>query len=380
MGPLSGVKIIEIASLAPAPFGTTILADLGAEVTLIDRPGGTKSSAGTPKGSPARRGRKSITLDLKKPEAIEVLLKLCDDADVFIEGFRPGVTERLGLGPEELAARNPRLVYARMTGWGQEGPLAQTAGHDIDYIAMSGILSMIGRAGEKPYPPLNLVGDFGGGGMLMAMGIVTALFEREKSGKGQVVDAAMVDGAAQLSNFVYGLRAAGAWNEPRGENLLDTGSPFYDTYECADGGYVAVGAIEPQFYAELLKGLQLDPASLPAQHDRTQWVAMKKTFTDAFLAQPRSHWEKVFDGTDACVAPVLTPEEAFVHPANTERGVFFEMDGVTQPAPAPRFSRTPAGQPKPGPATQGVDTDAILAGIGLSGAEIESLRKGGALG
>ncbi len=380
MGPLSGVKVIEIASLAPAPFGATILADLGADVTLIDRPGGSRSASGTPKGSPVRRGRKSITLDLKKPEAIDVLLKLCDEADVFVEGFRPGVTERLGLGPEDLAARNPRIVYARMTGWGQEGPLAQTAGHDIDYIAMSGILSMLGRAGEKPYPPLNLVGDFGGGGMLMAFGIVAALFEREKSGKGQVVDAAMVDGAAQLSNFVFGLRGAGQWNEPRGENLLDTGAPFYDTYECADGGYVAVGAIEPQFYAELLNGLQLDPASLPGQLDRSQWATMKKTFTEAFLAQPRSHWEQVFEGTDACVSPILTPEEAFVHPANTERGVFFEMDGITQPAPAPRFSRTPAGQPKPGPAAQGVDTDAVLSGIGLSADEIETLRKAGALG
>ena len=308
------------------------------------------------------------------------MLKLCDEADVFVEGFRPGVTERLGLGPEDLAARNPRIVYARMTGWGQEGPLANTAGHDIDYIAMSGILSMIGRPDTKPHSPLNLVGDFGGGGMLMALGILAALYEREQSGKGQVVDAAMVDGAAQLSNFIYGMRGAGQWNEPRGHNLLDGGAPFYDTYECSDGGYVAVGAIEPQFYAELLKGLQIDPADLPGQLDRSQWDATKKRFTDAFAAQPRDHWEKVFDGTDACVSPVLTPEEAFVHPANTERGVFFEMGGITQPSPAPRFSRTPSGQPKPGPAGQGADNDAVLADLGLSEAEIESLRKNGALG
>ena len=379
MGPLAGIKVIEIASLAPAPMGTTILADLGADVIVIDRPGGTRGGAGSAPGNPLRRNRRSITLDLKQPEAIEVLLQLCEKADVFVEGFRPGVTERLGIGPQDLAARNEKLVYARMTGWGQDGPLAQTAGHDIDYIAMSGVLHMLGPAGGKPAFPANLIGDFGGGGMLMALGILAALVERASSGKGQVVDAAMVDGAAQLGNFMFGMRGAGKWPNPRGENMLDGAAPFYDTYECADGGYVAVGAIEPQFYALLLEGLGIDPQSLPDQQDQARWPEVKAKFGAVFASEPRAHWEEVFAGTDACVSPILSPDEAFAHPANTARGVFTEIDGVTQAVGAPRFSRTPNDPPTSGP-QNGADSDEILAELGMTADQIAQVRQAGLLG
>ncbi|MFV0535099.1 MAG: CaiB/BaiF CoA transferase family protein [Cumulibacter sp.] len=379
MGPLKGIKVIEIASLAPAPHGTTILADLGADVTIIDRPGAAPGGANSGAGNPVRRNRKSITLDLKNPEAIELLKKLVEQADVFVEGFRPGVTERLGLGPEDLAARNPRLVYARMTGWGQSGQMSQMAGHDMNYIAMTGVLHMLGKAGDKPQPPANLIGDFGGGGMLMALGILAALVERATSGKGQTVDAAMVDGAAQLANFIFGMRGAGAWNEPRGENLLDGGAPFYQVYETADGGYMSVGAIEPQFYALLIKGLGLDAADLPQQLDRAHWGETKEKFAAIFASKPRAHWEETFMGTDACVAPILSPEEAFVHPANTERGVFTEINGVNQPVGAPRFSRTVNDLPKAPPAP-GDNTDEILAAAGLSADDIAKVREAGALG
>ncbi|WP_243837569.1 CaiB/BaiF CoA transferase family protein [Cumulibacter soli] len=379
MGPLKGIKVIEIASLAPAPHGTTILADLGADVTIIDRPGAAPGGANSGAGNPVRRNRKSITLDLKNPEAIELLKKLVEQADVFVEGFRPGVTERLGLGPEDLAARNPRLVYARMTGWGQTGQMSQMAGHDMNYIAMTGVLHMLGKAGDKPQPPANLIGDFGGGGMLMALGILAALVERATSGKGQTVDAAMVDGAAQLANFIFGMRGAGAWNEPRGENLLDGGAPFYQVYETADGGYMSVGAIEPQFYALLIKGLGLDAADLPQQLDRAHWGETKEKFAAIFASKPRDHWEKTFMGTDACVAPILSPEEAFVHPANTERGVFTEINGINQPVGAPRFSRTVNDLPKAPPAP-GDNSDEILAAAGLSAEDIAKVREAGALG
>lgn len=379
MGPLKGIKVIEIASLAPAPHGTTILADLGADVTIIDRPGAAPGGSNSGDGNPVRRNRKSITLDLKNPEAIEVLKKLVEHADVFVEGFRPGVTERLGLGPDDLAARNPGIVYARMTGWGQTGQMSQMAGHDMNYIAMTGVLHMLGQAGEKPQPPANLIGDFGGGGMLMALGILAALVERSSSGKGQVVDAAMVDGAAQLANFIFGMRGAGAWNEPRGENLLDGGAPFYQVYETADGGYMSVGAIEPQFYALLLKGLGIDPADLPKQMDRAHWQETKKKFAEVFASKPRSHWEETFMGTDACVAPILSPEEAFVHPANTERGVFTEINGVNQPVGAPRFSRTVNDAPKAPPAA-GANTDEVLTAIGMSADDIAKARSAGVFG
>jgi alpha-methylacyl-CoA racemase len=305
-----------------------------------------------------------------------VLLRLAETADVLVEGFRPGVAERLGFGPAACAERNPRLVYGRMTGWGQDGPLAPTAGHDIDYIAVSGALSLVGRAGEGPVPPVNLLGDFGGGGMLLALGVLAALLERERSGLGQVVDAAMVDGSALLTSFVYGLRAIGGWQDARGVNLLDTGAPFYDTYQTSDGEYVAVGALEAKFYAELLAGLGLSDAGLPGQHDRAGWPALRARFTEVFATRTRDEWAEVFAGSDGCVAPVLSAAEAPAHPYNAQRGTFAEVGGVVQPAPAPRFGRsnvgTPAAPPRPG-----ADTDAVLSELGCAPAEIATFRASG---
>jgi alpha-methylacyl-CoA racemase len=378
MGPLTGVRVIEIASLAPAPFGCMILADLGADVVRVERAERCGPDARVP-SDPLSRGRRSIGLNLKDPAATSLLLKLIQDADVLVEGFRPGVAERLGFGPDVCAERNPRLIFARMTGWGQQGPLAPTAGHDIDYIAISGALSPIGRAGEPPVPPLNLVGDFGGGGMLLAMGILAALVERARSGLGQVVDAAMVDGSALLTSFLYGLRAAGAWQDKRGSNLLDGGAPFYDTYVTADGGCVAVGALEPQFYAALLQGLGLADAGLPAQHDRSGWPVLRERFAAMFASRTRDEWEQAFAGTDACVSPVLSMAEAPRHPHATARDAFVEVGGIVQPAPAPRFGRTAAARPAP-PPRPGADTDAVLAGLGLSDAEVADLRARGVVG
>jgi alpha-methylacyl-CoA racemase len=375
MGPLSGVRVIEIASLAPAPFGCMILADLGADVLRVDRAERCGPQAKAPL-DPLSRGRRSIGLNLKDPAAIDLLLRLTGEADVLVEGFRPGVAERLGFGPLVCAGRNPRLIFARMTGWGQDGPLALTAGHDIDYIAISGALSMVGRAGAAPVPPVNLIGDFGGGGMLLALGILAALVERASSGLGQVVDAAMVDGSALLTSFVYGLRAAGAWQDARGVNLLDGGAPFYDTYATADGEYMAVGALEPQFYAALLAGLGLADAGLPGQHDRDGWPELRQRFTATFASRTRAEWEQVFAGTDACVSPVLSLAEAPVHPHARSRAAFVDVDGVTQPAPAPRFGRTAACQPVAAP-RPGADTDGVLAGLGLSAAEVSGLRARG---
>ncbi len=371
MGPLHGVRVVELESLAPAPFGCMILADLGAEVIRVDRPAAPGHPVVQP-GDLLARGRRSIRLDLKEPDGVAVLLRLADRADVLVEAFRPGVAERLGFGPEACLDRNPRLVYARMTGWGQDGPLAPAAGHDIDFIAVAGTLDPIGRAGERPVPPLNLVGDFGGGGMLLAVGVLAALLERERSGRGQVVDAAMVDGAALLATFIHGLRAAGGWQDERGSNLLDGGAPFYDTYQTADGKFVAVGALEPKFYAELLGRLGLDPAGLPGQYDRDGWPALRAALSARFAERTRDEWTAAFDGSDACVAPVLSMAEAPGHPHNAARGTFTEVAGVTQPAPAPRFSRTPAGHPAPPPAP-GDDTSAILAELGYSPAEITAL-------
>jgi alpha-methylacyl-CoA racemase len=378
MGPLDGVKVIEIASLAPGPFGCMILSDLGADVLRVDRaercgPGAIALP------DPMSRGRRSIGINLKDPDGIELLLRLAERADVLVEGFRPGVAERLGFGPEVCAARNPRLVFARMTGWGQDGPLAPTAGHDIDYIAISGALSMVGRAGERPVPPVNLLGDFGGGGMLLALGVLAALLERERSGLGQVVDAAMVDGSALLTSFIYGLRAMGAWQDARGVNLLDGGAPFYDTYETADGGYVAVGALEPQFYAALLSGLGLSGAGLPDQNDRAGWPVLRARFTEVFASRTRDEWAEVFAGTDGCVAPVLSPAEAPGHPYNASRDTFTDVGGLVQPAPAPRFGRSAADPPSP-PPRPGADTDAVLADLGQTAAEIEALRASGTVG
>jgi len=376
MGPLDGVRVIEIASLAPAPFGCMVLADLGAQVLRVDRP--DRSGRQTlPPVDPLCRSRRSIRLNLKDPAGVDVLLRLADGADVLVEAFRPGVAERLGFGPEVCAERNPRLVYARMTGWGQDGPLADTAGHDIDYIAVSGSLDPIGRAGQRPHAPLNLVGDFGGGGMLLAVGVLAALLERERSGRGQVVDAAMVDGSALLASFLYGLRAAGAWQDERGTNVLDGGAPFYDTYPTADGRHMAVGALEPKFYAELLTRLGLDGDGLPAQYDRSGWPRLRARLAEVFAARSQAEWMEVFAGSDACVAPVVAPGDAPGHPHNAARGTFIDVGGVTQPAPAPRFGRTPCGPPSP-PVRPGADTGEVLAELGFSAAEITSLRDRGA--
>jgi alpha-methylacyl-CoA racemase len=372
MGPLDGVRVVEIASLAPAPFGCMILSDLGADVLRVERPASCEPGLPAPV-DPLSRGRRSVGLNLKDPAGVELLLKLVTSADVLVEGFRPGVAERLGFGPDVCAQRNPGLIYARMTGWGQEGPLAPTAGHDIDYIAISGALYPIGRAGERPVPPLNLVGDFGGGGMLLAIGVLAALVERQRSGRGQVVDAAMVDGSALLTSFIYGLRARGGWRDERGVNLLDGGAPFYDTYPTADGKFVAVGALEPQFFAALLAGLGLTDADLPAQMDIAGWPVLRQRFAEVFAQRTRDEWASVFAGTDACVAPVLSPGEAAGHPHNSARRVFADIGGVSQPQPAPRFARTGADQPVP-PVRPGSDTDAVLGRLGLGQAEIAGLR------
>ena len=328
MGPLRGLRVIEIASLAPAPFGCMILADLGAEVLRVDRAERSGPQA-RPSLDPLSRGRRSIGLNLKDPAAVDLLLRLTDGADVLVEGFRPGVAERLGFGPDVCAQRNPGLIFARMTGWGQDGPLAPTAGHDIDYIAISGALSIVGRAGEAPVPPVNLLGDFGGGGMLLALGILAALVERAGSGRGQVIDAAMVDGSALLTSFLYGLRAAGGWQDKRGSNLLDGGAPFYDTYATADDQYVAVGALEPQFYAALLRGLGLADAGLPEQHDRSGWPMLRQRFAETFAQRTRSEWAEAFAGTDACVSPVLSLAEVPTHPHAVARKAFVEVGGIS---------------------------------------------------
>jgi len=378
VGPLDGVAVIEIASLAPAPFGCMILADLGADVLRVERVEHCGGQAAPP-ADPLIRGRRSIGLNLKDPAGVDLLLRLADNADVLVEGFRPGVAERLGFGPDECARRNPRLIYGRMTGWGQHGPLAPTAGHDIGYIAVSGALAPIGRAGERPVPPLNLLGDFGGGGMLLALGILAALVERASSGRGQVIDAAMVDGSALLTAYLYGLRAQGAWSDERGTNLLDGGAPFYDTYQTADGRYVAVGALEPQFYAALLRGLGLAGADLPAQLDRSGWPELRRRLAEAFASRSRDEWADVFAGTDACVAPVLGLGEAPEHPHALARDAFVEAGGIRQPGPAPRFGRSAAAAPAP-PPRPGADTDAVLAGLGLSEPQVADLRASGVAG
>jgi alpha-methylacyl-CoA racemase len=356
--PLDGIRVVELASLAPAPFGCMVLADLGADVVCIDRP--AHDGLAPPPGSPLHRNRRTVTLDLKSADGVDRLLRLAERADVLVEAFRPGVAERLGFGPGVCEKINPGLVYARMTGWGQHGPLAGRAGHDIGYIAGAGALEPLGRAGERPHAPLNLIGDFAGGGMLLAVGVLAALLERTRSGRGQVVDAAMVDGSALLTAFLHGMIGAGAWPYPRGANLLDGGAPFYDTYRTADGGYMAVGALEPAFYAALLSGLRLDgDPALPEQYDRSGWPVLRARFADRFATRTRAEWTTVFETLDACVSPVLSPAEATAHPHNRARATFVEVAGVLQPAPAPRFERTPAAAARPPrPAT----VDDILAG------------------
>lgn len=376
MGPLTGVRAIEIASLAPAPFGCMILADLGAEVLRIDRLG--SSAAITPPEGPLDRGRRTVAVNLKTPEGLETVRRLVTEADVFVEGFRPGVAERIGIGPDELLAVNDRLVYARMTGWGQDGPLHQRAGHDINYIALAGALEPIARKGERPLAPLNLLGDFAGGGMLMALGIITALYERERSGRGQVVDAAMVDGASLFTAFMRGMHANGLWQEEPGSNALDGAAPFYDSYECADGKYVAVGCVEPQFFAELVAVLGIDGSDLPFQIDPTGWPAWKKLIGEAFRAKSRDEWTEVFADSDACVTPVLSPWEAHEHPHHRARGSFVEVDGIVQPAPAPRFGRTPPADPVAADAG-GRDVARTLGSWGLDETEVAALLETGAI-
>jgi len=376
-GPLAGLRVLEIASAAPAPFACMILADLGAEVVRIDRPASAKRGP-TPAHDPLSRGRRSVALDLKHPEAAGVIRDLARSADVLVEGFRPGVMERLGMGPEVLGEDNPRLVYGRMTGWGQTGPMAAKAGHDINYIALSGALEPLGRAGEAPHAPLNLLGDFGGGGMLLAVGVLAALVERSISGRGQVVDAAMVDGSALLNTFLYGLRAQGFWADQRGTNLLDGGAPFYDTYATSDGAWMSVGALEPQFYADLITGLGLAGEDLPRQMDRAGWPLLRQRFTDVFASRTRAEWTAAFVDLDACVAPVLSPAEAPADPHNRARGTFATVDGLTQPAPAPRFGRTAAATPAPAPAI-GADTAAALLDWGVDAARLAALRAAGAI-
>ncbi|AEV83394.1 carnitine dehydratase [Actinoplanes sp. SE50] len=353
MTALRGVRVVELAGLAPGPFGCMVLADLGADVVLVDRPGGTGLDG------PLQRNRRTLTLDLKSPDGLAGLLDLVAKADVLVEGYRPGVAERLGFGPDRCAGLNPRLVYARMTGWGQDGPLAAAAGHDIDYLAIAGALEPLGRSGQPPHAPVNLLADFAGGGMLLAVGVLAALLERERSGRGQVVDAAMVDGSALLTTFLRGLIDAGQWPGGRGENLLDGGAPFYDTYRTADGGYLAVGAIEPQFYGALLGGLGLDDAELPGQFDRDGWPELRRILADRIGSRTRDEWAAVFARLDACVSPVLTPAEAPDHPHNRARSAFVEVGGQVQPSPAPRFGRTPNQAPRP-PATATVGE--VLAG------------------
>ncbi|TMJ67184.1 MAG: CoA transferase [Alphaproteobacteria bacterium] len=381
MGPLAGFRIIEMAGIGPAPFAATLLADMGAEVIRVDRR--EAADLGLPGREPKfdvlHRGRRSLALDVKAEAGRAVVKQLAAKADALIEGFRPGVMERLGLGPEELLKINPKLVFGRMTGFGQDGPLAQAAGHDINYIALAGALHAIGRKGEGPVPPLNLVGDFGGGGMFLAFGVLCGLLEAQKSGKGQVVDAAMVDGAAYLLAGIYGLYSQGSWADERGVNFVDSGAPWYDVYKTRDGKWLSVGAIEKRFYEELVEKLGLASAGLPKQHDRKGWPILRERFAAAIASKTRDEWERVFEGSDACVAPVLALGEVESHPHNVARATFVRRDGVLQPGPAPRFSRTACemGPPARG---RGADSEAVLRDWGFAPAEIAELTKVGVVG
>lgn len=378
-GPLSGVKVLELAGVGPGPFCGMMLADMGADVLRVDRI--EPADIGLPldpKFDILARGRRSLALDLKTPEAIETVMAILQKADVLIEGFRPGVMERLGLGPDACLARNPRLIYGRVTGWGQDGPLAQAPGHDINYIAISGALHAIGGSGQPPLPPLNLVGDYGGGGMYLAFGIACALVERHASGRGQVIDAAMSDGAASLMSMFYARVAARLWQDQRGVNALDGGAPWYGVYETADGKYIAIGAIEARFYRRLIECLGLDPESLPAQHDRTRWPELRNALATAFRQKTRDEWCAGLKGCDVCFAPVLSLSEAPAHPHNLARATFTGRDGLMQPAPAPRFSRTPPRIERGAPA-RGEGGAAALAEWGFAPAEITRFRQAGAV-
>jgi len=379
MGPLQGVKIVELAGIGPGPFSGMLLSDMGADIVRVDRAGQVNpASFDKPNLEPMYRGRRSIGVDLKNPEGVETVLRLVEQADALIEGYRPGVTERLGLGPDVCLARNPRLVYGRMTGWGQDGPMAQAAGHDINYIALAGALAHFGRAGDKPVPPINVVGDFGGGGMFMAFGIVCGVLEAQRSGKGQVIDVAMVDGSAVLMTMMWGLKAIGFWDEALGQNVLDSGAPFYDTYETADGKHVALGSLEPQFYAELIQRLGLEGDDLPAQMDRSGWPVLREKFTALFKTKTRAEWDAILRGSDACYAPVLTMSEAANDEHIRARGTIVEAHGVAQPAPAPRFSRTAPEIGLPAP-WAGQHTDEALTDWGFSASDIAKLRETGAI-
>lgn len=372
-GPLEGVRVVELAGIGPGPYAAMLLADLGADVVLVERPSTSPSVGG---GGLLSRGRRSVAVNLKHPDGVDLVLRLVDTADVLVEGFRPGVTERLGLGPDVCLERNPGLVYGRMTGWGQEGPLADRAGHDIDYAAVAGALHPVGRPGEPPPPPINYVADFGGGSTFLVIGVLAALLERATSGRGQVVDAAMVDGAASLTTMLHGMMAAGTWSPARGRNLLDGAAPFYDTYRCADGRFLAIGALEPQFFAELCAGLGIDADQLP-QQDVGGWAAQSARVADVVATRTREQWVAAFEQhPDACVAPVLALDEAPDHPHNVARGTFVEVDGVVQPGVAPRLSRTPGAVQGPPPPT-GHHTDEVCAELGLDAA---ALREVGAVG
>ena len=371
MGPLAGVKVLEFEAIGPAPFAGMLLADMGADVLVIDRPETPGLGLKRERWYDVMlRGKRSVTLDMKSPRGAEAALALIARADALIEGFRPGVMERLGVGPAEALKANPRLVYGRMTGWGQEGPLAPRAGHDINYIALSGILNAIGRRGEAPVPPLNLIGDFGGGGMLLGFGVVCALLDAQRSGRGQVIDAAMVDGAALLAAMFAGFLAAGGWSEERGANILDSGAPWYDVYETADGKYVAIGAIEDKFYAELCARLELE---LPPQHDRARWSEMRRRLAETFKRKTRDEWCRVFEGSDACFAPVLSWTEARAHEHSRARAAYVELAKVAQPAPAPRFSRT-APELRRAPPERGESGREALADWGFAPDDVARLK------
>ncbi|MEC8047411.1 MAG: CaiB/BaiF CoA-transferase family protein [Pseudomonadota bacterium] len=377
MGPLAGLRVVELQGIGPGPFCGMMLADMGAEIIRVDRSAAVGSGARS--SDVLARGRKSVAVDLKNPEGVETVLKLVESADVLLEGFRPGVTERLGLGPDVCLARNPKLIYGRMTGWGQTGTMAHAAGHDINYISLSGVLHAIGEGNSRPTPPLNLVGDFGGGGMLLAFGIVAALYERATSGQGQVIDAAMTDGSALLMNSIFGLMSQGVWNQNRGSNLLDGGAHFYGTYETKDGKHVSLGSIEPQFYALLLEktGLDQDP-DLAKQMSRDDWPMLRQKLAAVMATKTRDEWDGIMLGTDICYAPILNFEEAVDHPHNQARQTFVNSADITQAAPAPRFSRTEPELPQP-PVAPGQHTDEILAGIGLDATAIANLKDSGAV-
>ncbi|HJM32576.1 MAG: CaiB/BaiF CoA-transferase family protein [Acidimicrobiales bacterium] len=379
MGALDGVRVIELAGIGPGPFCGMMLADQGAEVIQVDRAVQVRGGdPARPPGNVNGRGRRSIGVDLKSPGGVETVLRLVDGADMVFEGFRPGVAERLGVGPDDCLARNPAIVYGRMTGWGQDGPYSSMAGHDINYIALAGVLAHFGRNDSGPVPPMNLVGDFGGGGMYLAYGMVCALFEARASGKGQVVDAAMVDGAASLMSFIHGMMASGFHTPGRGTNMLDTGAHFYDVYECSDGGWISLGSIEPQFYAELLDRLGLDAERFANQNDRSLWPELSEEIAAVVRTKTRDEWDAVLEGSDVCYAPVLTAVEATRHPHNVARGTFIDVGGITQPGPAPRLSRTPGDVRRP-PAHAGQHTDEILAEAGFDDDEVAALRASGAV-